>query len=98
MITGVLAAVVVPLGRRTSACRVTPSEDGIQASDQSASGYATPEAPAAAGIAARAATDRTTAIPKRYIPLQRRVGPKLARFRSPESGLSAGSMPGSTPS
>src|SRR3954466_15844787 len=36
--TGVLVASVAPLGRRTSACSVTPSEDGIQASDQSASG------------------------------------------------------------
>src|ERR671922_2197011 len=72
MITGVFA--VAPLGRRTSACSVTPSEDGIQASDQSASGYATPEAPAAAGIAAREATDRTTATAKRYMTLQRRRG------------------------
>ena len=35
--TGVLVASVAPLGRSTSACSVTPSEDGIHASDQSAS-------------------------------------------------------------
>src|SRR5215212_3779602 len=56
MITGVLSAAVEPLGRRTSACSVaSPALDGdeIHASVQSASGYATPAADAADGIAAK---------------------------------------------
>src|SRR3954453_23398265 len=61
MTTGVLVASVAPLGRRTSACSVTPSDDGIQASDQSASGYATPAAAAMSGTADRTPMDRTRA-------------------------------------
>src|SRR3954449_3453578 len=57
-ITGVLSAFVEPLGRRTSAGRVaSPALDGesIHAWVQSASGYATPEADAADGVAAATA-------------------------------------------
>src|SRR3954449_12073546 len=58
-ITGVLSAFLAPFGRRMSACNVaSPASDGdvMNASLQSASGYATPAAEAPAGNAAAAAT------------------------------------------
>src|SRR3954468_9168286 len=62
-ITGVLSAFLEPFGRRMSACSVaSPAGDGdeMNASLQSASGYATPAALAAAGNAATAATASTS--------------------------------------
>src|SRR3954449_3298410 len=62
-ITGVLSAFVEPFGRRMSACRVaSPASDGdeMNASVQSASGYATPAAVAAAGNEAAAAAATTS--------------------------------------
>src|SRR5215212_9314970 len=81
MITGVFAAAVAPFGRRTSACSVAfPALDGdwIQASLQSASGYATPAADAVDGSAARqtiavtkAGIDRTDMFQHTPVPVMR---------------------------
>src|SRR3954471_22635865 len=62
-ITGVLSEFLEPFGRRMSACSVaSPASDGeeMNASVQSASGYATPAALAAAGNPATTATARTS--------------------------------------
>src|SRR5215210_1940406 len=56
--TGVLSALVRPLGRSTSAWSFTPSEDGIVASDQ-VSPAGTSAAPAVAGSATTAASARS---------------------------------------
>src|SRR4051812_41139507 len=67
-ITGVLSASEEPLGRRTSACRVASPAlvgDEIQASLQSASGYATPDADASDGATANEAIAMATASPNR---------------------------------
>src|SRR5436305_6036124 len=62
-ITGVLSALVEPFGRRMSACNVaSPAGDGdeMNASLQSPSGYATPDARAAPGVAATASAATTS--------------------------------------
>src|SRR4051795_774914 len=96
MMAGVFAAGVAPLGRRTSACRVTPSDDGIQASDQSASGYATPEAAATAGAPERRATERASAGRKPCMQPPNAADPKSLRFTEPPVGSSRASPPRST--
>src|SRR3954471_3981821 len=81
-ITGVLSEFVEPFGRRMSACSVAaPASDGeeMNASVQSASGYATPAAPAAPGLAAMAATESTITNPHR--PNMRTPPPRTSHNR-----------------
>src|SRR3954454_11088097 len=73
--TGVLSALVRPLGRSTSAWSFTPSEEGIVASDQVAPA-GTSAAPAVAGSA-------TTAASARSRPSRVRMGPSTTLLRHP---------------